>query len=265
MEEKKKKETKEEKRLKVVKKAYEELAEYMDLNGDITHDIHELVKAGQNIQKEICQKADSIKIDDYEAANKIVPISKGTYNEFVSVVVRKNEGKFTDKNVEKLDEEFNTKLYDVNILNSFLNTYVSDKDLKLANKDDNNFEPFGEHSSEDFEKLLQKSASTKSYINTILYPQLKQLAAAAEYITNGEITYKEFKQLNDFEYYKNGGYPSESTPGRAWAIYNNFANAHRLMDKYGFDQSSELCNEFGLEINVVQKNPKTHPWMLAGD
>ena len=144
-----------------------------------------------------------------------------------------------------------------------MNTYVADQALRLADSDDDKFDPFNDHASAEFEKLLEKSASTRIYINESLYPQLKDLASAAEYITNGEITYKEFKQLNDFEYYKNGGYPSPNSPSRSWSIYDRFAQAHRMMKKYGFDQADELAREFGLNIEIGEKHPVMHPWMLA--
>jgi len=257
--EKKKKEN----RLKTVQKSYENLSPSIGFTGDPISDVHKMVEYGQEIQSQICKLADSIKIDDYEEANKITPISKGLYMEFVNVAVKRMMGKLNEKVSEKLDKEFGTKLLDLNMLNTFLNTYVADQDLKLADSDDDKFEPFNEHESEEFQNLLEKSARTRISINENLYPQLKELGNAAEYITNGEITYKEFKMLNDFEYYQNGGYPSPTSPSRSWSIYNNFANAHRLMDKYKFDQAKELSKEFGLDITVGPKNPVMHPWMLA--
>lgn len=256
---------KEEKRRAQVKKDYDTLKPQLGLTGDPIEDIHLLIRVGQGIQSQICQKADSIKIDDYEQANKITPISKGLYTEFVSIAARKIQGKFNEKSAEKLDEEFDTKLLDINLLNTFLNTYVADKELRLADSDDDKFEPFKDRKSEDFQKLLEKSAYTRIEINESLYPQLKQLGNAAEYITNGEVTYKEFKQLNDFEYYKDGGYPSPSSPSRSWSIYKRFADAHRLMKKYEIDQADELSYEFGLNINIEELHPVTHPWMLANE
>lgn len=256
---------KKQKRMKKCKKSYDALSEELTLIGDVNHDIHKLIEAGQAVQCEICKNADTIKIDDYEEANKLSPIDAQTYTAFVSIAAQKMNGKLTDKAFEKFENDFNNRLFIANARHTFLNTYMSDEDLKLADDDDNKFEPFDEHDANEFQQILEHSAQTRIYINEVLYGRMKQLAEAAEYITNGEIGYKQFKMLNDFEYYKDGGYPTPSTPAKLWSIFNRFNEAYRLMEKYDFKQYIDLSHEFGVDVELHEQHPVTHPWMLAED
>lgn len=257
--------TKEEKRRKRVKKIYERISEELNLTGNPIDDLHRLIDEGQRLQCEICKSSDSIKIDDYEEANKLSPIDQTTYTAFVSVAAQKMKGKLTDKAFAKFENDFNNRLFITNARHTFLNTYMSDEDLKLADEDDTKFEPFDDHTSNEFQSILERSAQTHIYINDVLYGRMKDLAAAAEHITEGDVDYKKFKMINDFEYYINGGYPTPTTPAKLWAIYNKFNDAHRLMTKYNFKQPDDLCEEFGLDITLREPKPVTHEWMLADD
>ena len=87
-------------------------------------------------------------------------------------------------------------------------------------------------------------------------------AKAAEYITKLELTYGKFKQLVDWEYYKDGGYPTPTTPGKLWSVFNRFNESLRLIDKYGFTQHEALKKEFGLNITLTNPAPVNHPWMV---
>lgn len=257
--------SKREKRRKKVKKTYDALAEELSLTGDVISDVHTLIEKGQEVQCEICKMLDSIRITDYEEANKLSPIDQGTYMAFVTVAAQKMNGKLTEKAFERFENDFNNRLFITNARHTFLNTYMSDEDLKIADDADTAFEPFEEHKSDEFQKILENSAMTRTYINTTLYGRLKALGEAAEYITYGELDYKKFKMINDFEYHINGGYPKPSTPAKLWSIYNKFNDAHRLMTKYEFTQQDNLCDEFGLDVTLNEPKPVTHPWMLAED
>ena len=254
-----------EKRRKKCKKSYDALAEQLSLTGSPVEDVHALIQQGQKLQCEICKASDSIKITDYEEANKLSPIDNATYKEFVSISAKKLDGKLTEKAYAKFEEDFNYRLFITNARHTFLSTYMSDENLKLANDEDTTFEPFEEHESNNFEKILERSAQTRLYINHVLYGQMRMLGEAAEYITNGDLTPKRFKLINDFEYYINGGYPKPETPAKLWSIFNKFNEAYRVMDKYKFTQQGDLCDEFGLDITLNEEHPVVHPWMINDD
>ena len=110
---------------------------------------------------------------------------------------------------------------------------------------------------------MEDSAKKREYINKILYGQYKKYAKAAEYITKLELNYGDFKKLVDWEHYKEGGYPSPTTPAKLWSVFDKYAHAMNLMTKYEFTQQNELNKEFGLDIKLMTPHPVKHPWMTA--
>ena len=110
------------------------------------------------------------------------------------------------------------------------------------------------------------SAKKREYLNTVLWRKYKQLAKAAEYATKCELEYKDFKNLVDWQHYKDGGYPSPTSPSKVWSIFNHFNYTHRTLTKWGYDDTAnELKNEFGLNVGETEPHPVEHPWMAAKD
>lgn len=91
--------------------------------------------------------------------------------------------------------------------------------------------------------------------------QYKKYSNAAQYITNMELRASDFKNLVDFEVYKEGGYPKPSTPAKAYNIFDKYDRAVRLMNKYKFTQYADLNREFGLQVTLTSPEPVEHPWM----
>ena len=90
---------------------------------------------------------------------------------------------------------------------------------------------------------MNRSASTREYINMVCRKQYKKYSNAAQYITNLELKASDFKNLVDYEYYKEGGYPSPQTPAKLWSLFNKYNEAMRMMNRYGFTQQNSLINE----------------------
>ena len=67
----------------------------------------------------------------------------------------------------------------------------------------------------------------------------------------------------DWEHYKEGGYPTPTTPAKLWSIFDKYNNAIRLMEKYEFTQQKDLNKEFGLNVELGNPSPIKHPWMLT--
>lgn len=251
---------KEAKRLKKLAITYKMYAEKIGLTGNTIDDIHTLVKLACECQGEICKSADSIKEDDFTAVSEIIPIEKSTYMKFVKIAAMKIDGKLTDNRIEKLKESFASEMYNMNLKNAFLNSYVKDEKLKIV--DSNNIDITNLESEENskFEEILEHSAQTRIYIDSTLNKRYKIYAELAEYITEGKMARKEFKQITDFEYYKNGCYPTPTTPAKLWSVFNRFNESFRSMFKYKFDQISKLQKEFGLNITLGEANYVAHPW-----
>lgn len=228
---------------------------------DVNTQIQNLVTACLDIQAEICKSSDSIKIDDLTKIKDITNIDKKTYMDFVNICALKNNDKLKEKAIQKFENDFENRLVIANLRHAFLESYMSGNELKITDGDNYQYKPFSDYKSEEFERIMEDSAKKREYINKVLYGQYKTYAKAAEYITKLELTYGKFKQLVDWEYYKDGGYPSPTTPAKLWSIFNRFNESIRLINKYGFTQQDELCKEFGLNIELTTPHPVKHPWM----
>ena len=68
------------------------------------------------------------------------------------------------------------------------------------------------------------------------------------------------KVILDYEYYKEGGYPSPQTPAKLWSLFNKYNEAMRMMNRYGFTQQNSLNHEFGLNVELHEAHPVEHPW-----
>lgn len=253
---------KKEKKLEKLSFKYSMVDGELHISGNpINEQIHTLVNACLDIQKEICQMSDSIKIDDLLKVQDITDIDKKTYLDFVNITALKNNDKLKEKAIAKFENDFSNRLVIANLRHSFLESYMSGNDLKITDQDNYEYKPFEDYKSEEFEKIMEDSAKKREYINKTLYGRYKLYAAAAEYITKLDLSYSKFKNLVDWEYYKEGGYPTPTSPAKLWSIFNHYAQALNLMTKYEFTQQDSLNKEFGLDVKLVKPHPVKHPWM----
>lgn len=256
-------EEKKEKRLQKLAVIYGQVDEELHIAGKpINEQVHILVEKCNELQGKICQYADSIKIDDLTKVQDITDIDKKTYLDFVNICALKNKDKLKEKAIAKFESDFENRLFISNLRHSFLESYMSGYDLKITDEDNQEYKPFVDYKSEEFEKIMEDSAKTRMFINDVLYKEYKKYAAAAEYITKLELNYGDFKNLVDWEHYKEGGYPTPTTPAKLWSIFNKYAHAMNLMSKYEFVQQNDLNNEFGLDVKLMTPQPVKHPWML---
>ncbi len=254
---------KKERKLQKLMKVYDNVNDELHISGkSVNEQIHILVNRCLALQLEICQTSDSIKIDDLLKVQDITDIDKKTYLDFVNICALKSNDKLKEKAIAKFESDFESRLFISNLRHSFLESYMSGYDLKITDESNQEYKPFADYKSEEFEHIMEDSAKKREYINKVLYGQYKKYAKAAEYITKLELNYGNFKQLVDWEYYKNGGYPTPSTPAKLWSIFNRYNEAIRLMTKYEFTQQNDLNKEFGLDIKLNTPVPVKHPWMI---
>ena len=257
-------EEKKEKRLQKLAIIYGQVDDELHISGKpINEQVHILVDKCNELQGQICQYADSIKIDDLTKVQDITDIDKKTYLDFVNICALKNKDKLKEKAIAKFEGDFENRLFISNLRHSFLESYMSGYDLKITDEDNQEYKPYSDYKSEEFERIMEDSAKTRMFINDVLYKQYKKYAAAAEYITKLELNYGDFKKLVDWEHYKEGGYPTPTTPAKLWSIFDKYNNAIRLMEKYEFTQQKDLNKEFGLNVELGKPSPVKHPWMLA--
>lgn len=229
----------------------------------VVEQVHILVDAADELMCTICEQSDKIKIDDLAKVQELTPIDKKTYLDFVNICALKNNDSLKEKAIAKFEEDFAKRLFITNLRHSFLESYMNGDELKITDEDNEEYKPFTDYESDDFNEIMQDSAKTREYLNTCLWRQYKSIAKAAEYATSLELSYADFKKLVDWQHYKNGGYPSPASPSKIWSVFNTFNHAHRLLSKYEYDETrKELCKEFGLVIEEVTPQPVDHPWQM---
>ena len=250
-------------KLEKLKKVYDEISDEYNLEGkDIIEQIHILVDVADDLMCEICSTSDDIKINDFEKVKEFTSIDKKTYLDFVNICALKNNDALKEKAISKFEEDFAQRLLITNLRHSFLESYMNGDELKITDEDNEEYKPFTDYKSDDFEQVMQDSAKKREYLNLVLWKKYKRIAKAAEYITKLELTYKDFKNLVDWQHYRDGGYPSPTSPSKIWAIFDRFNYAHRTLTKWGYENTAnELKKEFGLNISENIPNPMKHPWM----
>ena len=254
-----------EQKLSKLKKTYDLLKDQFDLgNKSKIEQIHTLVDAADTLMNEICAMSDDIKINDLAKVQEVTPIDKKTYLDFVGICARKNNDTLKEKAINKFAEDFSKRLFITNLRHSFLESFMNGNDLKITDEDNEEYKPFTDFKSEEFEKIMEDSAKKREYLNLILWKQYKNIAKAAEYISDLELNYKDFKNLVDWQHYKNGGYPSPTSPSKIWSIFDRFNYAHRTLTKWEYnDTANELKTEFGLNVTETTPHEVMHPWMEA--
>ena len=262
----KKKKKKEKKMLKLAAD-YNKVAVEADFSGmDPAEQVHEMVMMACAIQKEICECSDYIKINKLDEASELTQIDKSTWLDFVRIASLKDVGKLQEKAISKFEKDFEKRLLITNLRKAFLESYMSSNDMKITDEDNYKYTPFDDYSSEEFQKIMEDAAKKRVYINTVLRRKYKEISNAAVYITNMNLKPSDFKNLVDWEYYKNGGYPAPNSPSKVWSIFNKYDHAFRLMKTYMFDKEvSALQREFGLETTLHTPQTVSHSWIDEED
>lgn len=250
-------------KLQKLKKYYDSANEELSLEDyDVNEQVHKLVDVADELMNEICATSDDIKINDFDKAKELTPIDKKTYLDFVNICALKNNDALKEKAINKFEEDFANRLFITNIRHAFLESYMNGDELKITDEDNEEYKPFTDYKSDDFEKIMQDSAKKREYLNCVLWKRYKSLAKAAEFITDLELTYNDFKNLVDWQHYKDGGYPSPTSPSKVWAIFDKYNYTIRTLNKWGYDKTANALNkEFGLEIKEVAPIAVDHSWI----
>lgn len=259
----KKKLTKEERKLKRLARDYESIKTELKLDGlSELEKVHKLVYAASTIQGEICQCSDYIKKDKLDEVKEITQIDKTTWLDFVRIGALKDVSGLQEKAIDKFSEDFEKRLIITNLRKTFLDSYMANEELKITDEDNSNYVPFDTYKSTEFATIMEDAVQKRIYINTVLRPRYKIVSNAAQYVTGLNLSAKTFKELVDWEHYKEGGYPSPSSPSKIWRIFDQYNHCLRLMTTYKFDtEVNALHNEFGIKTDMNTPTPVDHPWM----
>lgn len=236
----------------------------IDTSLDYKEQVQSLVLIADEIQSQICDLSDSIKIDDYENVKNIVNISKGAWNAVVNVNAKKDTIKVEtlDKQIEKTQDQIKSEMYKqlhiANILGAKTSLIIPDGEVECK---------VSEMSNSLYDEILESSTQSRIKINNELYKEYKVLAEAAEYISSGDVDYGRFKLMVDLEHYK-GGWPTETTPARIDSTICKFLETFYLCSKYNvadFDNHLKICIEDiydGILSIEKIKNGKINPQPL---
>lgn len=261
---KKKKITKEALRKEKLKSSYEIVAPMLQIEHLLEKEqVRKIVFAADSILKEICENADHIKIDLLSDAQEFAPVERRQWVEFVQLATELTKNAISVDKISKMNEQFEQSVFIVGLRKSFIDTYVNNEsgtDVELPIKEQEIPIPNlpEKESNPEFEKILHNAVQVRVYINTVLWPAFKQFAEACEHITEGKIDYHTFRDLVDWEHYKNGGYPSENSKPKLWSIINKFNYASRLMFEYEFPQIRELYAQFGINAKFSEEHPSVN-------
>lgn len=256
--------------LKRAEEAYEQVDVMLKLSemGSVEEKVQACVFAGNDILTQICENADKIKVDMFEEAQNILPIEKSQWKEFAQLAYKVAHGQIKESLVEKTHEKLHETLYITQLKKSFFDTYVRDGATAMfVRKDDVPYSALDNKdvfSNSDFEELLLDAVNVRHYLNTVLWPAFRNMSLAAFHVTKGQLDYYKFKDLVDWEHYKNGRYPSEKSKPKLWSIFDRFDYAYRLMNKYGFTQIDALKRQFGLGIELHEPSAARNSYSESG-
>lgn len=248
----KKKMSKLERKLQKSKEIYDLVSSEHGLNGTVNEQISQIIDLCCDIQCEICNNSDKIKIDNFDKAMELIHIDKATWLEFVNISAKKYYGRLNDKAVDKYEETCNSKRHIVNLKQSFYDSYLTDNVLRVVDENNKQTYNFDNEENIEFQTLMENSAKIRDYINNSLYKRYKTFYQCVYYLTEGEMKYGEFKDLVDWRYYENSG--NEKYPDRAKKIFERFNRMIRLYNKYSNEkhntQLSNMCKEFGINYSL---------------
>lgn len=228
------------------KSIYETLSsEYSLGNMKKEEQVHKLVIEAEKIQTEICENSDKIKIDMAEEALAKFNVEKANFIDFVAFTAKIIQGKNIDndkvmnkmyKSVSKLAKTINTKK---SFYEGYLDTGDTDTLPEDANIDDTL--EISTKTNKELSELLEKAAHIRIFIDQSLKPRYNTLACGAEYISDFVLKRQNFKDMVDWEHYKGGGYPNDTSLPKLLSIVESFSYAHTLLTTYGFETNLNKC------------------------
>ena len=243
---------------------YNELKGKLGLIGDVIEDVQKLINTGVELQHEICGCADYIKgecLNDAKTATRIetrtneLTINKGTFQDFISKVVSSRKRKISEKSIEKTKNKTSEIGYQGKLRQAFAQSFLDNENgISSPTQFNENINISETTENNALFDAVNKGADMREHINKDLYGYYRQLVNAANYITKGELDWKKYKMLVDFEVYKGGASGVDHDyADRAEALARRCIDAITLTLKYGYDYFPGMLKAAGIDISVVNK------------
>ena len=251
----------------------------LDPNADIKTKANLILSEADKTMTEICEKADSIKIDGWSEVAELLAdttlIDKWWFLELVDVrkdiMLGKSREEIAEKKLTGI-EDLSDRLAKQAIMkkqfyqdmqnqtNEFSKLAFADIEIDNptdAQLDDNDYMQL----PDDVKSIIDNCAKTRNYINTILWPRLDKFADCFAIECQAEPW--EFHDLLKWYHYRQGGYPLPGSAPKLWSIINKFQYAMRQMDRFGIDFGRQYCERAGLQFEFVHEcRDEFHNWDL---
>ena len=241
------------KRLEALKSVYDQYVEvgFIDPNLDIIDQVHQVVDLGVELMGLIGYTADKISISGIHRVQNEVnkKISKEDFTQMVKHVAahldqdvqQKDNDKFTAKLLKDIDEA----IYKINLKRTFFTNFNDLNEIMVPKESKEIIFPrLSEEKNKRFNEIVKSCAKARNYLDTKLWPQYKEYASLAEYITQGDLTYERYKKLVDYKYYTGDEDPRFQNQDKRWEkMVSNFLYVYRLCKKYDYDYFHQVEEE----------------------
>jgi len=239
-------------RLSSLKSLYEDYVEneFIDSNLSVNEQIHQIVDLGIELMGIICSTADKITIVGYNSVKSQVNknITKEDFVEIIKFVSHHMDNNSTDdtKLTQKMLKEIDKSVFKINFKRVFYNQFIEFNDFAVTETPENIVFPKIKYSTNNkkFKEIVNSCAKARQYLDQKLWPQYKEYAALAEYVSHGDLNYERYKKLVDYKYYTGNDDKRFQTQDKRWEkLVKNFLDAYRLCKKYDYNYFEDVENE----------------------
>ena len=239
-------------RLSSLKSLYEDYVENEFINSklSVNEQIHQIVDLGIELMGIICSTADKITIVGYNSVKSQVNknITKEDFVEIIKFVSHHMDNNSTDdtKLTQKMLKEIDKSVFKINFKRVFYNQFIEFNDFAVTETPENIVFPKIKYSTNNkkFKEIVNSCAKARQYLDQKLWPQYKEYAALAEYVSHGDLNYERYKKLVDYKYYTGNDDKRFQTQDKRWEkLVKNFLDAYRLCKKYDYNYFEDVENE----------------------
>jgi len=239
-------------RLSSLKSLYEDYVEneFIDSKLPVNEQIHQIVDLGIELMGIICSTADKITIVGYNSVKSQVNknITKEDFVEIIKFVSHHMDNNSADdtKLTQKMLKEIDKSVFKINFKRVFYNQFIEFNDFAVTETPENIVFPKIKYSTNNkkFKEIVNSCAKARQYLDQKLWPQYKEYAALAEYVSHGDLNYERYKKLVDYKYYTGSDDKRFQTQDKRWEkLVKNFLDAYRLCKKYDYNYFEDVENE----------------------
>ena len=239
-------------RLSSLKSLYEDYVEneFIDSKLPVNEQIHQIVDLGIELMDIICSTADKITIVGYNSVKSQVNknITKEDFVEIIKFVSHHMDNNSADdtKLTQKMLKEIDKSVFKINFKRVFYNQFIEFNDFAVTETPENIVFPKIKYSTNNkkFKEIVNSCAKARQYLDQKLWPQYKEYAALAEYVSHGDLNYERYKKLVDYKYYTGSDDKRFQTQDKRWEkLVKNFLDAYRLCKKYDYNYFEDVENE----------------------